>query len=148
MRIFDEPIIIEQTFNCSTETVWRSITEIDQMRQWYFEEISSFKPKVGFETQFNTSGPSRNFLHMWKVTEVVPQKKISYDWKYEGIPGDSRVEFELFDQNNQTMLRVTHYSKEDFPDDIPEFSRESGVEGWKYFIRKSLKEYLEGTDND
>ena len=32
---------------------------------------------------------------------------------------------------------------EDFPDDIPEFKRESDVEGWTFFISKSLKEFLE-----
>jgi len=30
-----------------------------------------------------------------------------------------------------------------FPDDIPEFKRESGVEGWNYLIKKSLKAFLE-----
>jgi len=49
MRKNDEPIIVEQTFNRSIDTVWNSVTEIDQMRQWYFENIPSFKPEVGFE---------------------------------------------------------------------------------------------------
>jgi uncharacterized protein YndB with AHSA1/START domain len=143
MRKNDDPIIIEQTFNRPIDTVWRSITEIDQMRQWYFENIPSFKPEVGFETQFNVQSQHRNFLHIWKVTEVVPLKKISYNWKYEGYPGDSFVVFELFKQNNLTKLRLTHQVQESFPEDIPEFSRESGLEGWTFFIRKSLKEFLE-----
>ena len=143
MRINDEPIIVEQTFNKSIDTVWKSITELDQMRQWYFENIPSFKPEVGFETQFSVQSNGRTFLHVWNVTEVVPLKMITYNWKYEGLPGDSFVVFELFKQNNLTKLRVTHQVKESFPEDIPEFSRESGVEGWTFFIRKSLKEYLE-----
>jgi len=32
---------------------------------------------------------------------------------------------------------------ESFPLDIPEFKRESCVEGWTYFIKKRLKEYLD-----
>ena len=83
MRKDDEPIIIEHTFNVSIETIWNAITEIEQMRQWYFENIPSFKPEVGFETQFNVRSQDRNFLHMWKVTEVVPLKKITYNWKFE-----------------------------------------------------------------
>jgi uncharacterized protein YndB with AHSA1/START domain len=113
------------------------------MRQWYFENIPAFKPEVGFETQFNVRSQDRNFLHMWKVTEVVPGKKITYNWKYEGYPGDSVVVFELFKENNLTKLRLTHQVQESFPEDIPEFSRESGVEGWTFFIRKRLKEFLE-----
>jgi hypothetical protein len=32
---------------------------------------------------------------------------------------------------------------EDFPDDIPEFRRESCIGGWNYFINHRLKEYLD-----
>ncbi len=53
------------------------------------------------------------------------------------------VKFELFKENGMTKLRLTHQVLEDFPDDIPEFKRESGLEGWKFFITKSLKEFLE-----
>ena len=94
MRKNEEPIIVEQIFNTSVDTVWNAITEIDQMRQWYFETIPSFKPEVGFETQFNVQSQDRNFMHLWKVTEVVPLKMIGYSWKYEGISGDSFVKLE------------------------------------------------------
>ena len=143
MRAHDEPVIVEQIFDASVDTVWNSITEIDQMRQWYFENIPSFKPEVVFETQFNVQSGDRNFLHKWKVTEVMPLKKITYNWKYEVYPGDSFVVFELFGQNNLTVLRLTHKVLESFPQDIPEFRRESGVEGWTYFIKQCLKEFLE-----
>ena len=138
-----EPIIVEQVLNTSIEVVWNSITEIDLMRKWYFENIPSFKPEVGFETQFNVKSQGRNFIHMWKVTEVVPMKKITYNWKYNGYPGDSFVVFELFKQNNLTKLKLTHNVQESFPQHIPEFTRESCIEGWNFFIRKRLKEYLE-----
>ena len=143
MRKGDEPIIVEQSFDASIESVWKAITDVDQMRQWFFENIRSFKPEVGFETQFNVQSGDRNFLHKWKVTEVMPLKKITYNWKYEVYPGDSFVVFELFGQNNLTVLRLTHKVLESFPQDIPEFRRESGVEGWTYFIKQCLKEFLE-----
>jgi uncharacterized protein YndB with AHSA1/START domain len=143
MNTGDKPVIVEQIFDNSSDVVWNSITEIEQMRQWFFENIPSFEPEVGFETQFNVKSQDRNFLHMWRVTEVVHQKKITYDWKYEGYPGDSTVVFELFEQDDSTKLRLTHHVKESFPEDIPEFTRDSCVEGWTFFIRKSLKTYLE-----
>jgi len=143
MRKDEEPIIVEQTYNTSIDTVWNALTEIDQMRQWYFEKIPSFKPEVGFETKFNVQSQDRNFLHMWKVTEVVSLKKLKYNWKYEGYPGDSFVVFELFKQDDMTKLRLTHEVQESFPEDIPEFKRESGVKGWTFFIKQSLKEFLE-----
>ena len=143
MRKNEEPIIVEQAFNVSIDIVWNAITRIDQMRQWYFENIPSFKPEVGFETQFSVKGPARNFMHFWKVKEVVPLKMLAYNWDYVGISGDSLVKFELSEENKMTKLRLTHQVLQDFPDDIPEFKRESGVEGWTFFINKSLKEFLE-----
>lgn len=145
MRKEDAPITVEQIFDASLDIVWSAITEIDQMRQWYFENIPSFKAEIGFETQFNIENEARNFLHLWKVTEVQKGKMISYDWKYEEYPGNSFVVFELFELNNSTKLRLSHHIKESFPEDIPEFTRESGIEGWTCLINKSLKEYIEKT---
>ena len=61
MRKSDKPIIVEQTFNTSIETVWNAITEVDQMRKWFFDNIPSFKPEVGFETQFDVQSVSLGF---------------------------------------------------------------------------------------
>jgi len=143
MKINEEPIVVEQTFKTSVDAVWKAITDIDQMRNWYFKSIPSFKPEVGFETRFNVKSQKRNFMHLWKVREVMPLKMLAYNWKYENISGDSLVKFELFEENKLTKLKLTHQVLENFPDDIPEFKRESGLEGWKFFIRKSLKEFLE-----
>jgi len=46
---------------------------------------------------------------------------LAYNWKYEGISGDSLAKFELFEDNKFTKLRLIHKVLEDFPDDIPEF---------------------------
>ena len=44
--IINQPIIVEQSFNVSIKTVWNAITEIDQMRQWFFNNIEDFKDKI------------------------------------------------------------------------------------------------------
>ncbi|HMN23959.1 MAG TPA: SRPBCC domain-containing protein [Ignavibacteriaceae bacterium] len=142
MKTTDEPIIIEQTFNSSVESVWISITEIGQMQKWYFENIPAFKPVVGFETQFNVQSEERNFLHIWKVTDVQPIKLIKYSWEFEEYPGKSTTAFEISKENNQTKLKLTVETLEDFPDDIPEFTTESCRAGWEYFINGRLKEFL------
>jgi len=138
----DKPVIVEQTYDSSISNVWEAITQLDQMKRWFFENIESFDPKVGFETKFNVHVEGRDFMHLWKLTEVIPLKKITYNWRYEGYPGDSYVTFELFEQDDQTILRLTHEVVESFPDDLPEFTRESTVGAWNYFIGKTLKEYL------
>ena len=74
------PIVVEQIFNAPIAVVWRAITDTDQMRQWFFEPITDFEPKVGFETQFNVRCEDQDYPHLWKVTDVVPETRITYDW--------------------------------------------------------------------
>jgi uncharacterized protein YndB with AHSA1/START domain len=143
MKKNDEPIIVEQVFSAPIETVWTAITDIDHMRQWYFENIPAFKAEVGFETQFDVQSGERIFPHRWKITEVMPLKKRVYNWNFDGYPGDSFVVFELFKQNELTKLRLTLRVVETFPQDIPEFLRESCIGGWNFFLKERLKEFLE-----
>ena len=66
-----------------------------------------------------------------------------YNWRYEGYEGNSFVTFHLSEINSHlTELKLTTKVTEDFPDDIPEFKRESCVGGWNYFIKDRLSEYL------
>ena len=139
----NKPIIVEQTFNCNVKTVWDAITNIHKMRNWFFNTIEDFKPEVGFKTKFNVTTENRSFMHLWHIVEVEPFKKIVYNWKYEEYVGDSFVHFEIFELNNQTLLKVSAIATEPFPKNIPEFTADSCRNGWNYFIKNSLKEYLE-----
>ena len=143
MKKTDDPVIVEQIFNSSIDKVWNAITELNQMTQWFFENIPSFKPEVGFETRFDVHVKDKKFPHLWKITEVVPMKKITYNWRYEGYLGNAYVTFELFELNDQTKLKLTYKVVVSFSEDIPEFSRKMAIEGWSYFIKASLKEYLD-----
>jgi len=138
------PIIVEETFNTNSKTIWSAITELNQMVLWFFEGIPDFKPEVGFETQFTVSSISRDFLHVWEIIEVIPEELIVYKWTYpEYFDGDSFVTFKLaMISENQTTLSVIADGMENYPQDIPEFKRESGVNGWNYFIKESLSNYL------
>ncbi len=138
-----EPIIVEQYFKKDINVVWKAITELDQMTKWFFENIPDFKPEVGFKTQFNVQSAERNFFHLWEIIKVDPGKKIVYDWRYQEYPGIGKVTFELAEKDDQTVLKLTNEGLESFPDDIPEFTRESCVGGWNYFIKERLKTYLE-----
>lgn len=143
MKHTDKPIIVEQSFPVSKDRLWAAITEHSQMTKWFFENIEVFKPEIGFQTKFVVENEGRVFPHLWTISKVVPYSLIAYNWKYEGYPGDSEVTFELLAQKNGTMLRVTHRVLESFPQDIPEFKRESCQGGWDYFIRQRLVSYLD-----
>ena len=100
MKKTDEPIIVEQIFEVNKERIWRSITEFDEMVKWYFDNIPDFQPVVGFRTEFNILSGERSFLHKWHVTEVIPNRKIVYNWQYEGYEGSADVCFEVSVTNN------------------------------------------------
>lgn len=144
MKESDPPIVVEESFEARPETVWAAITNEEMMREWFFPNIPSFSPRVGFETQFLIQNEGRDFHHLWIVTEVHPQKMIELNWRYKDYPGDSYVTFELEQEGGGTKLTVEARVMESFPDDVPEFRRESGIAGWKYFINERLKAYLGG----
>jgi len=138
----NEPVIIEQTYQSKAEIVWKAITDKEAMKQWYFE-FQEFVPEVGFEFQF-WGGPAedRQYLHLCKITEVIPEQKLSYSWLYDGYEGNTVVTFELLAKENQTRLKLTHEVIKPFPVTNPDFARENFVEGWNWLIGTSLKEFL------
>lgn len=143
MKHLEKPVVVEEIFNCSIKKVWNSITDLNEMKQWFFNNIPSFKPEVGFKTEFMVQSEERTFTHLWTVTTVETFKKIVYNWKYKEYPGNSFVSFELFEEKHNILLRVTSTVTEDFPEDIPELKTESCKAGWNYFIKQNLKYYHE-----
>ena len=81
-------------------------------------------------------------MHLWEVSEVKKKKKITYNWTFKDYDGSGDVTFELFEQNSQTLLRLTNIVIEDFDDAIPEFRRESCLAGWNYFIKDRLVSFI------
>lgn len=138
-----EPIVLEESFRAPVQSVWQALTDVRQMKKWYFEELQEFNPEVGFHTQFNVRNRDKDYLHMWTVTDVVPLKRIAYRWQYRGYTGDSTVVFELSDRERQTTLTLSVIGLDTFPQDNPDFTRESCTAGWNYFIRERLKAFLE-----
>ena len=146
MKSRQNPIIVETQFNNSKKAVWSAITQLNKMHQWYFDNIPNFKPEIGFETSFLVQVEDRKYTHLWKVTEVIPYEKITYEWRYEEVPGLGIVTFELFEEENMVRLKLTNEGLSSFPNDIPEFTEESCRAGWTYLITKSLVDYLNGNN--
>ena len=140
-----EAIVIERTLNAPVARVWRALTDVDQMRIWYFD-LKEFKPEVGFEFEFIVEHEGMKYHHLCKVTEVIPQKKLAYTWRYKGEAGDSLVTFELFSEGDTTRLKLTHTGIETFPK-TPAFARKNFETGWTAIIGSELKQFLEGKQN-
>lgn len=137
-----EPFVIERSFNALAGKVWKALTDKNDMKQWYFD-LTEFKPEVGFEFRFTGGKDGREYLHLCKITEVMPGKKLKHSWKYDGYEGISFVTFELFDEGDKTRLILTHEGLETFPQNNPDFAKENFNEGWNHIVNTSLKEFLE-----
>ncbi|MEO5916049.1 MAG: SRPBCC domain-containing protein [Luteolibacter sp.] len=136
-----EPLVIERTFNAPIAQVWKAITDVEAMREWYFD-LKDFKPQVGFEFQFVVEHDGHTYDHRCKITEVIPQKKIAHTWRYAGHEGDSLVTFDLLPEGDKTRLKLTHEGLDSFPK-LPAFDRGNFKQGWTQLIGSSLMEYLE-----
>ena len=141
-----EAVALERTLNAPVARVWKALTDVDQMRQWYFD-LKEFKPQVGFEFEFVVQHEGNGYHHLCKVTEVIPQKKIAYTWRYKGEPGNSLVTIELFPESNMTRLRLTHEGLETFPK-TPAYARKNFEAGWTAIIGTELKQFLEKTGKE
>ncbi len=143
MKKTDELIIVEEIYNAPIGDLWNALTDINLMRQWYFNNIPDFKPVAGFETEFLVKSEERNFKHHWKVLEAEKNKIIKYSWDFEGYKGKSTSSFEISRTDQGTKLKIVVEVLEDYPDDIPEFKRESCIAGWEYLLKEKLKDYFQ-----
>ena len=138
-----QAVVIERTYNAPVEKVWKALTDVDQMRQWYFD-LKEFKPEVGFEFEFVVEHDGNTYHHLCRVTEVISEKKIAYTWRYKNEPGDSLVTIELFAEGNKTRLKLTHSGIETFPK-TPAYARKNFEAGWTQIIGSELKQFVEKT---
>ncbi|MFC0604310.1 SRPBCC family protein [Winogradskyella pulchriflava] len=136
-------VIVERVFDADLALVWKALTEKELMKQWYFD-VEEFKTVVGFKFEFWGGEPGeKQWKHLCEITEVVPKKKLTYSWKYDGYSGMSYVTFELFEEDNGTKLKLTHTGVDSFPSDIPELAVHNFENGWNQAINISLKKFLE-----
>src|SRR6266404_6012809 len=127
-----EAVVVERTFGAPVARVWNALTDVDQMLEWYFD-LKEFKPEVGFEFEFVVEHEGNRYHHLCRITEMIPQRKIAYTWRYKDEPGDSLVTFELFGDGAKTRVKVTHAGIETFPK-TPAYARKNFEQGWTQII--------------
>jgi len=134
-------ITLRKTIPVSCTTLWSALTELDQMQQWYFQELKEFKAKVGFENAFTFEYKGKTFTHKWRVVEVEPSQKIAYYWQYEEYEGDSIVSFQMEKVQNGSHLHLEARILSPFPE-MEEFSQKSMEKGWSSLIEDRLIPFL------
>ncbi len=87
-----------------------------------------------------TDVDERDFVHLWRVTEVIPEERLSYTVNYAGFDGDALVTWSLAPSDVGTRVTVTHQGLHTFPRDEEAFTREACAGGWTYFLTR-LKQH-------
>ncbi len=131
----NQPIIIERKLSAPIEKVWKALTHKEQISKWLFT-VNDFECRVGFEFRFIGGKDDISYLHVCKITEVIPLKKLSFTWRYDGFSGNSFVTFELSaGENNQTLLRLIHEGLETLPVSNPTFLNGHYLPDWTSHIQ-------------
>lgn len=137
------PVVVKRTFDAPIEKVWSALTVYELMKMWYFD-IPGFKAEKGYKFQF-MGGPEDGvqYLHLCEITDVIPGKKLTYSWRYDGYEGISYVTFELTAEGDRTTLFLSHIGLESFPASNPDFAMGNFAEGWNHIVNIGLKDFLQ-----
>lgn len=137
------PIIIQYKINASAESIWKALTDRDEMKFWYFT-IPDCEPEPDQEFDFYESCEGGKYLHRARIVENVPNRKLKHTWTYPELSeAVTTVTWELQQEEDGTRVTLIHENIEGFDGLGKVFSRASFTEGWNAIIGKSLKEYAE-----
>jgi uncharacterized protein YndB with AHSA1/START domain len=137
----NEPFVLERSFNAPVEKIWKALTDKERMKQWYFD-IPAFRAEAGSEFSFVArDNDGKEWVHLCRVKEVIPNKKLSHTWRYEGYEGESLLTWELFAEGGKTRVKLTHSGLDSFPA-IKGLAKENFAEGWKQILGTSLENFL------
>jgi uncharacterized protein YndB with AHSA1/START domain len=135
-------IIIE----ASSKVIFEAITKPDELTQW-FPDQAILEAKVGGEVKFvyiKEIHPEwkldRDYVMEGTVVDLVPNKKLSYTWKYNDVPEfpETTVIWELEEiETNKTRVQLTHLGFTGEEKGLTSF--ESHNEGWIEMLNKLVK---------
>ena len=133
-------IFVLQEFNVSQPLLWKYLTQLEHIQEWFFNKLRSLEAVWGFKTSFAFHYNNKIFTHQWEVREVLLQERLRLGWQYKEYPGDSEAIFEISTSPKGSILKLTAKILESFPA-LEEFSRESMQSGWTDLIQTRLKVY-------
>ncbi|RZM29061.1 MAG: SRPBCC domain-containing protein [Pedobacter sp.] len=108
----DTPFVIDHLYNAPIDKVWQTLSNEDSMKEWYFSQLESFEPVVGYDFLFSNDGSP--YQKARRVTKVVDAQLLAHSWIYKDHPGSSEVPFELFADGERTRLKLTHTRLDSF----------------------------------
>lgn len=129
--------------NSTPEKVFKDITEPSELVRW-FQDQAILEAKVGGRVRFVTLKDlhpdwklDRDYIMEGKVKEFIPNKKISYTWKFDDTPDfpETIVTWRLEQfEGNKTKLELTHIGFTG--EEKGNFSVQSHTQGWDEALKK------------
>jgi uncharacterized protein YndB with AHSA1/START domain len=137
-----KPIIKEVVVRASGSKVWQTITDIDKMKDWYFD-MPVFKTEIGFTFKLYGEKEDKKYPISCRIIELEMGKKIAYTWNYDDFPMETVVCFEIIEMGTLSKLKFSHSGLEKIPSKYKEVSRDVHELGWEAIIGDSFKYYVE-----
>jgi len=118
----------------SAESIYQALTTNEGLARWWTNDVTG-AGDIGSVIQFRFNGGGPDF----EVTNLVKNKTVQ--WKHSGsMPNEwigSEIGFQLYENDDQTIVRFTHYNWKEATDFMAHCSTK-----WAVFLL-SLKEALE-----
>lgn len=137
-------LVINKHIQAPVEKVYAAWTDPEIMKQWFAPGEGMTAPKA--ETDPRVGGAYLIHMHdadsgsdhivSGKYEEVVPNKKLVFDWKWKDGVDRTQVTIELKPQDNGgTLLTLTHrgFSQQEFAD--------KHNEGWKGCLQNLARQF-------
>ena len=135
-----DSIEITKTIDAQPESVFRALTDADELTRWWPTGAES-DPRSGgaFEYRFEFSQePERNHVYSGTYYEISPNRRLAYPW--QGKLGETRVEVTVEPAHGGTEVRLVHSGLGDGEEWVE--WRQLHLDGWSFFL-DNLKAYLE-----
>ena len=136
----EKDIIKVVEVSAPTDSVFKAITEEDELKKWWVD-VPQLEKKMGGKMLFrflkeNSEMLTKDFVVEGKILDFIPNQKISYTWKPvddSGYP-DTVVTWILEGiSDNKTKLTLLHSGLEQ-ANDASHLDH-----GWSYFLNKLVE---------
>ena len=136
-------IEITKTIAASPETVFRALTDANELNRWWTSSADSDARTGGaFSYRFEFEDESRNHTYTGDYEEVTPNERVRFPWG--GSLGDTTVEFQVRPSGDGTELVLRHTGLGQGAE--WEEWRTMHEQGWTFFL-DNLKSVLEAGED-
>ncbi|MFT7614388.1 MAG: hypothetical protein ACI9J3_003370 [Parvicellaceae bacterium] len=137
-QIMKDSIIKEAMFNHPIETVWKAISQANEISTWFIQ--ADFKPEKGYKYTFTASEEKGCLTITGEVLEASPYV-LTYTWVVQDSDTITTVKWLLAPKDGQTSLQLEHSGISDYPGESAVAFFESFNGGWDDCVSQ-LSKYL------